>query len=176
MEGEKTLERWARRLELSGNRADAKGKWTRTLIKAEHIKAWMTRPYGEMTFHITQLFTGHCCFNSYLYKIARAPSPGFAHCGFSGEENEIEDDVEHILMYCEAFDHERERLISKIGPYETNDIVQRILESPTQWAAVVEFAERVMLEKENSERELEKRQEGILQRRPRGRHRGRRKL
>lgn len=127
----------------------------------EDVKEWMARPNGEVFFHITQLLTGHECFNTFFHRMSLAPSPGCAQCGVHGEENEIEDNADHTFMHCEAFEEERERLIYQIGRFEPRDIVHRMLESHTQWKVVVEFADRVMLKKENEECELQKLEEGV---------------
>lgn len=76
------------------------------------------------------MFTGHWCFNRFLHRIGKAPSPGCSHCGFSDENNEEDDDALQTLMRCEAFDGKRERQIRKIGAFEPGVVVFRMLESP----------------------------------------------
>ena len=127
--------------------------WTRTLIPPDMLARWMNRHHGSMTYRLTQIFTGHGCFNRFLHRIGRAPSPGCSHCGFPGEENEEDDDALHTLMRCEAFDGDRERLILRIGRFEPCDLESRMLESPDCWEAMVDFAEVVILEKELAERQ-----------------------
>lgn len=47
------------------------------------LEDWMNRNGGLM-FHITQILTGHGCFNHYLYKIGRLTSPACSHCEGGG--------------------------------------------------------------------------------------------
>lgn len=80
--------------------------WTRTLIGPEMLKKWVAKPYGKISFPLTQLFTEHGCFNGYLYRTyARASSLGYAHCIQPRDENKTEGYAEHILMRYEAFEY-----------------------------------------------------------------------
>lgn len=45
------------------------------------IHAWLNRRHGGLAFHLTQLFTGHGCFGTYLYRINKVDSPICEHCG-----------------------------------------------------------------------------------------------
>lgn len=54
---------------------------TRALISPDLLNRWMNRPHSEMSFHLTQLLTGHGCFNWFLKRFGRAPSDGCSHCG-----------------------------------------------------------------------------------------------
>lgn len=73
------------------------------------------------------------------------------HCCEPGEANEVKDDAEHILMNCETFKYDRQKLIfiRTEGCDNKNFGVPGVLE------AVVEFAERVLSAKELFERELQ---------------------
>lgn len=76
-----------------------------------------------MNFDLTQMLTGHGCFNAYLNRIARAPSAGCTHCTQQGVENETKDDAEHTLMQYEAFEHDREKLIREIDSFGPKDLI-----------------------------------------------------
>jgi len=41
-----------------------KGEWTRTVIC--DLDQWMFRSHGQINFHLTQVLSGHGCFNGYL--------------------------------------------------------------------------------------------------------------
>jgi len=43
-----------------------KGRWTYRLIR--EVKPWFERKHGEVSFHLSQVFTNHGCFNEYLKK------------------------------------------------------------------------------------------------------------
>jgi hypothetical protein len=109
---------------------------------------WVNRTHREMTFRLTQLMTGHGCFNRFLRRIGRAPSVGCSHCGPTDELGDEEDDAHHTLQRCEVFECDRECLVLTIGPFDSGDLVRLMLESPANWRAVVTFVEDVMSTKE----------------------------
>ena len=143
---------WTRRVQDSGPPADSGREWTRVLIPPDVLGRWVNRPHGQVTFRLTQLLTGHGCFNRYLNRTGRAPSPGCSHCGPPGSNGDEEDSAYHTLVRCKAFDGEREALVQRIGDFAPSDLVSRMLESPAAWDAVVRFAEAVMSAKEEAER------------------------
>jgi hypothetical protein len=129
-----------------------------------------------MTFRLTQLMTGHGCFNRFLHRIGRAPSAGCSHCGSTDELGDEEDDAYHTLQRCEAFECDRERLVLAIGPFDPGDLVRLMLESPAKWRAVAKFAEDVMTAKEEAEFERQSLQGIAPARRARRRATGRRNV
>jgi len=38
------------------------------------IDEWMGRRYGGINYHLTQLLTGHGCFNAYLQRMKKVES------------------------------------------------------------------------------------------------------
>lgn len=58
-----------------------------------NLNDWIERKHDSVSFHLTQLLTGHGCFNSYLYKIGKTDSPICAHCGRE------HDTAEHTGVY-----------------------------------------------------------------------------
>lgn len=42
------------------------GRWTHRLIR--DVKKWVSRKFGDVDFHITQMLTGHGCFGQYLHR------------------------------------------------------------------------------------------------------------
>ncbi|XP_025159337.1 uncharacterized protein LOC112589595 [Harpegnathos saltator] len=66
---------------------------------------WLDRPNrGGLTFHVTQLLTGHGVFAEFLYKIGKYPSPQCLHCG------DARDDAQHTLQHYVAWRVQREEL------------------------------------------------------------------
>lgn len=171
---DRTVAEWARRYRRTDTPAASGREWTRTLIPPGLLYQWVNRPHGEMTFRLTQLMTGHGCFNRFLHRIGRAPSVGCSHCGPTDELGDEEDDAHHTLMRCEAFECDRERLVLAIGPFDPGDLVRLMLESPAHWRAVVTFAEDVMSAKEEAEFARQSLQGVVPSRRARRRAMGRR--
>ncbi|KMQ88867.1 reverse transcriptase [Lasius niger] len=56
------------------------------------LALWLSREHGGITFHATQLLTGHGCFASYLHRIGKVASPVCEHCDYNQE-----DTAEHTL-------------------------------------------------------------------------------
>lgn len=171
---DRAVAEWARRYRRTDTPADTGREWTRTLIPPGLLSQWVNRAHGEMTYRLTQLMTGHGCFNWFLHRIGRAPSVGCSHCGPTDELGDEEDNARHTLERCEAFECDRERLVLAIGPFDPGDLVRLMLESPANWRAVATFAEDVMTAKEQAEHARQSLQGCAPARRARRRAAGRR--
>lgn len=57
---------------------------------------WIERKYGGLGFHMTQLITGHGCFNDYLMRIGKVASNMCDQCGGGV------DTAQHNLQECPA--------------------------------------------------------------------------
>ena len=75
----------------------------------------MARHHGQVTYRMTQVFTGHGCFGNYLARIGRLENP---RCPLCDEEN---DDAEHVLFDCPAMATERWKQAYKHGTNWTVD-------------------------------------------------------
>lgn len=138
----RTLSEWNKQL------LDAeKGEWIRALIP--DLEPWCKRDHDELTYRLTQLMTGHGCFNKYLARIRKAPNAICSHCG----DQQDEDDAVHTLIRCPAWNGQREKLRRSIRPIEAGTLVTRMLANRENWLAVKELAEEVMSMKEEAERE-----------------------
>lgn len=104
---ERTLirRRWLRHVDgLSGY-----GLRTRSAITPS-FALWMDRAHGNLTFHLTQILTGHGCFGTFLFRIGKVTSSVCEHYA-SGEA----DSAEHTLRSCTAWDLERTELFNVFG-------------------------------------------------------------
>ncbi|XP_012235709.1 uncharacterized protein [Linepithema humile] len=109
---------------------------------------WVTRGHGWVTFHMAQLITDHGCLNSYLYRINRVDGAMCSHC-FWGN-----DDAQHTLQFCEAWENERNDLKRSIGnDLSLRNIISAILDDNEKWKAFAKFCTVVMSKKEKAERE-----------------------
>ncbi|CAB0041810.1 unnamed protein product [Trichogramma brassicae] len=106
-ERQETLRRWQVKWEQS-----TKGRWTHRLIP--HIKGWVERRHGEMSYHLTQLLTGHGYFKHHSQRYDNNAS---ARCPVCPDATE---NVEHVFFHCTRFEREREeaqmRLSERIEP------------------------------------------------------------
>lgn len=98
-EEERTMNEWSRRWE-----ATAKAAWTKQLIPC--VRRWRDRIMRvPMSFHLTQLLTGHGCFQAYLHRMKRAQSPQCVYC------DHHTDDAEHTILRCSRWDEERKPVL-----------------------------------------------------------------
>ena len=104
-----------------------------------------------MTFHLTQVLTGHGCFRSYLKRIGVYESAECPTCP------ETDEDVGHVLFVCSRFLEERERFRTLWeGPLTPEGIGRCLLSSHRGWDAVIGLATEVV-DRLNSIRREEKR-------------------
>lgn len=112
---------------------------------------WIDRGHGSMSFHLTQIFTGHGCFNSFLHRIGKVGSPICSHC------EEYEDTADHTVAECPAWRSERADLCLIVGnDLSLSGLVRSILRSREAWSALMLYADKVLTAKEVAERERER--------------------
>lgn len=134
------LNTWQTRWDIS-----SKGRWTHRLI--QNIEQWFTRKHGEVSFHLTQAFSGHGCFSSYLNSIGKAPSPACWYC------DDPTDDALHTVFKCDAWFHSRRRLEINLGEeIHPESIVSVMLKSEGNWLAIRDFIKSILTKKEEEER------------------------
>lgn len=148
-EMETTLTR--RQWSLLLSRPDVPGKRTMQALLPV-MNNWLDREHGQMSFHLTQLATGHGCFNTYIYRMGKIDSPICSQC------EATEDSAEHTLQECVRWEEERNILINSIGAegeLNLETLVKAMLEDKDKWSAGVKYAKGIMRIKEAEERERE---------------------
>lgn len=95
-------EKWQNEWDVSTD-----GRWTQRII--QDLKRWCTRSFGETTFHITQVITGHGCFVSYLKRFNIQESDECAQCGFAP------DNSEHGFFQCDAWENWRRQASAELS-------------------------------------------------------------
>lgn len=122
-----------------------KGRWTHGLIP--NIARWCDREFGDCTYQLTQILTGHGSFGAYLHRIGRAASPGCVYC-----DADL-DDASHTLLDCPRWDEERAALAGAMGEHALTPggIVASIIRDREGWDAMETFAAAVMSQKEADE-------------------------
>ncbi|CAH2096595.1 unnamed protein product [Euphydryas editha] len=116
-----------------------------------HLRHWVRRRHGVLTFRMTQVLNGHGCFGKYLHKIARREvTPAYHECGAPI------DTARHTLEQCAAWGPQRHAPVAVIGgDLSLSSVVRCMLGSERCWSAVASFCEEVMALKEAAERERE---------------------
>lgn len=113
---------------------------------------WVARKHGALEFHLTQLLTGHGCFNEFLYRIGKCPTPNCARCG------SVPDTVDHTIADCPAWDVQRGVLRAAVGEdLSLSAIIRSMVASKEGWRAVRDFARAVLRIKEEEERVRQRR-------------------
>lgn len=154
-----------------------KGRWTHRLLP--NLQRWLCRPAVQMTFHMSQMLSGHGCFRSYLHRMKRAEDSVCIYC------TAPEDNAEHTIFHCPHWESKREAMrdlqngrlplpedVSDIlcGPVGWNEQGPRIKEAVKRVATgFTDMVGSILSEKEEDEREEEDRIRQL-----RTRHRGRR--
>jgi len=75
------------------------GAWGQRTINAilSHMNRWIARRYGSLSYHSTQMLTGHGSFGHFLsVRIGKKETSGCNHCA------EEDDTPEHTLKSCPA--------------------------------------------------------------------------
>ena len=121
-------------------------QWTRTLIP--DLRTWVTRRHGSMSYRLTQVMSGVGCFNAYLHGINRATTEQCPHCPMSAR-----DDAHHALFHCPAWAQQRAEMFSVCGTFNEDTMEEIMLRGSQEWNAVSNFAEVVIREKEEAERQ-----------------------
>ncbi|XP_041976465.1 uncharacterized protein LOC121731176 [Aricia agestis] len=142
---ERSLDLWAERLE--------EPLVSVALIEAIRplFKEWVNRKHGALSFHLTQMLTGHGCFGQYLCQTARRESD--TRCHHCLDER---DTAEHTMTTCPSWMEQRTALTAVIGmDLSLPAIIRAMLSSEIAWQAVNDFAQEVITAKEEAERRRE---------------------
>ncbi|XP_049884542.1 uncharacterized protein LOC126379767 [Pectinophora gossypiella] len=152
----KALEEW--RVRLEGPRP-SRQRVVGAILPS--FAPWMDKCWNG-SYRLTQVLTGHGCFGHYLHRIGRETSAQCHHC------SDDEDDAQHTLEECPAWNTERRTLISTIGAdLSPPAVVAAMLSGESHWRAMVTFCESVMTQKEAAERDRERRDPARRRRRRR---------
>lgn len=137
-------ERWARWLDELG--PNDSGLRVREAIQPR-LKDWVDRGWGDLSYRMTQVLSGHGCFGFFLHRIGRDETPRCQHC-----EAEV-DTAQHTLEECPSWDAQREVLTRTIGwDLSVSAVVDSMLESKENWDAVAAYCDQVLTIKEEAER------------------------
>jgi hypothetical protein len=138
---ERLLEDWQQVWVVAVN-----GRWTHRLIG--DVGKWHKRKHGEMTFHMTQVLTGHGCFNAYLKRFGKSETDACAQCGASP------DDAEHAVFRCDAWQRWRIEACVYLGVENLTpeNVINVMLESSAAWARVERLFSRIMGIRETEDR------------------------
>ncbi|KAI5722031.1 hypothetical protein M8J76_002642 [Diaphorina citri] len=136
---EQTLTKWQERWEQG-----QKGAWTRELIR--DVIPWYNRRFGEVDFWLTQVLSGHGCFEAFVHKIGKKASPTCRFC-------DMIDNAEHTLFVCPRWGQQRERTNNLVGRRLTKEnLIECMLFSERNWKEVKKLTGEIMREKAEIER------------------------
>ncbi|XP_011698919.1 PREDICTED: uncharacterized protein LOC105456516, partial [Wasmannia auropunctata] len=94
------------------------------------LPQWYGRQHGHLTYRMTQMITGHGCFNDFLHRIGKVRSEECSFCEAPCDSNL------HTLGDCRAWDGDRQALASVIGEdMSLSAVVAAILRTRENWLA-----------------------------------------
>lgn len=135
-----TIKIWQARWDVTEN-----GKWTRDIIP--DINKWLDNK-GETNYYLTQVLTGHGCFQKYLNKIKKSNNTICKHCKAET------DDVEHTLLKCPEW-REQTTGIRKNNT-TMKEIIKNMLKDNINWNEIKEEIGNTLKLKERKEIEMQK--------------------
>ncbi|XP_071580175.1 uncharacterized protein [Temnothorax nylanderi] len=108
---------------------------------------WLgSRGYG-LSYHATQVFTGHECFGEYLCRIGKETTTRCHHC------DEGRALAQHTLEFCPAWAELRRVLREAVGDdLSLPAIVAAIVGREQKWKAFLSYCGQVMSAKEDAKR------------------------
>lgn len=122
------------------------GRWTHSLIP--NIEEWISRPYGEVDYFLTQAISGHGCYRKYLFDRNRAESDKCPYCG-------EQDDVQHTLFVCPRWDELRQTFSRKTGrPFNAENMMTGLVSGEEGWRPVYSTIRAIIETKGREERVL----------------------
>lgn len=111
------------------------------------LNDWMERQHGRMTFHLTQVITGHGCLGDYLHKIGKRQTNSCDHCGTRA------DTAQHTIEHCVAWSVERDEMKENVRQDLSLPALLKVMtDNKPAWNAEAKFAGIAMAKKEEAER------------------------
>ncbi|XP_025195104.1 uncharacterized protein LOC112594513 [Melanaphis sacchari] len=125
---EQSIREWQKEWQASDT-----GTWTKRLIP--DLQPWVTRSFGTLNYHLTQLLTGHGCFG---------------------------ENAEHAFFDCDRWWKLRRALEVKTNKdFTPETAVKRMLESKKNWDEVTGYVVHVLKTREEDERQRKRHQQLI---------------
>ena len=129
------LEKWA----VAWDNSTGCDLWFKALIP--DIRTFLWRPHGNTDFFMTQFFTGHGAFNSYLFRFKVSDSIECPSCG-------REDTPQHTFFECKAFSNLKSQLEAHLGSsFQINKVQDLLLSSQTNLNHISSYVRSVLTEK-----------------------------
>lgn len=122
-------------------------------VICDHLALWQSRTHGTTNYRLTQIMSGHGCFQKFLHRIRKAETNTCLHCMVRRSV----DSAEHTLFECPTWDDARNKLNSVMRcRLEWSSYIPEICKYKEKWKALSDFAQEVMRYKEDAERERER--------------------
>lgn len=128
----------------------SKGRWTHKIIGK--LDAWMSRKSGQVTYHLTQVLSGHGCFGSYLHRFHLLDSDEWAQC------DHTPDDPEHAIFMCDAWANWRYQTCGELDVEElrADNFIELMISSMERWKSIARLITRIMSTREEEERRCQR--------------------
>ncbi|XP_072159010.1 uncharacterized protein [Bemisia tabaci] len=117
-----------------------KDKWIHKILPS--LQPWIERTHGDVDFYLTQFFSGHGSFNSYLSRFKLVPSPLCPLC------LSAPDTPEHTFFGCTHIGEDKKDLETKLHiKISPNNIVKIMLESQENWNLIQTYITKTLKRK-----------------------------
>ena len=137
---EKTMKTWQKRWEKTTGKAE----WTKKIIP--DVAKWINRKHGELTYHLSQMLSGHGVFKTYLKRINRSENGNCWYC--PGR-----DSPEHTLTLCPEWAEIRKE--NSMVKKTAQELFEEMAQDEDSWKKVTSAIKKIMIEKEKEERRQE---------------------
>lgn len=114
------------------------GRWTHELIP--DVKQWTKRVHGELSFHLTEFFTGHGPFRKYLFKIGKTTSEECRVC-------DVVDTPAHTVFHCTRWTGRRQPMLVKYPNISPENVLEYMYRSKEDWRYIKTSIEDILSEK-----------------------------
>ncbi|XP_072152508.1 uncharacterized protein [Bemisia tabaci] len=127
--------RWNQRWMEEG--MENKDKWLHKLLPS--LQPWIERSHGDADFYLSQFFSGHGSFNSYLYRFKLAPSPLCPLC------LSAPDTPEHTFFGCTHIEGKKKELETKLDTdISPTNIMSLMLNSTENWELIKTYITKII--------------------------------
>lgn len=111
--------------------------WCKRLIP--DLEVWLDREYGYPDFYMTQFFTGHGAFGSYLSRFKIIDSDMCKFCTVT------RDTPEHTFFECSRFTADRMRIEAELNiNLKPDNIVKEMISSKIKWKIVHNYIKKIL--------------------------------
>lgn len=106
---------------------------------------WYSRKHGEVGYHLTQVLSGHGCFQFYKWRFKISDNASCLNCT-----------AEHAIFHCERWAREKVALETTLNSrFTVDEMITLMLKSVSNWNLIEKYIYKIMDTKIKEEREID---------------------